>query len=129
MRARCGCVDARRLPPHFVDRCKAIEQQLPEKDRTLRARHPLAIVERRGDVVQRKRGRVVEFLRAGARFKTHLRQQCALRLPKFRFRRPPVGRGFTDAWIGLHCHPQCVIDRKGRAVCRSPQDANAACEQ
>ena len=72
---------------------------------------------------------LLESLRSGARFKPHLRQQRALRLPKFRFRRPLVGRGFTDAGIGLHRHPQGVIDRKWRAACRSPQDPNAACEQ
>ena len=44
-RARCGGVDARRLPPDFVQRRKTIEQQLPNKNRALRAGDPLAIVQ------------------------------------------------------------------------------------
>ena len=64
MRARSGSVDARRVAPDLVQRREAIEQQLTDEDRALRAGNVLAVVQCRGNGAERKSGGVVELLRS-----------------------------------------------------------------
>jgi hypothetical protein len=55
---------------------------------------------------------LIEAFGAPASLDPHLRQQRALLLTKFRFRRSPVGRSFSNAGVRRDRLLQRIVDRK-----------------
>ena len=55
---------------------------------------------------------MVEFLRTIAGFDANLRQQRALRLPKFALRRTAICRSLTHGRVSQHRLAQGVVNRK-----------------
>ena len=112
MHAGGGGVDARGLPPDFVQRGEAIEHQLADDDATLACVvAPFAIPGR-----DRHRVEARQFFRAGFRLKTDLWEQGALVLAELSLGGAPVGGGFRNTGVGLDGLLDGVGDREGVAV-------------
>jgi hypothetical protein len=102
-----------------VDRCEAVEQELPHNHGSGFAVQPLAVAERRRDNL------LVEPFRTRARFQPHLRQQCALRLTHLGFRRAAVCRSFIDAGICQDGLGNRITNRKSFCPRFSPDTGSA----